>query len=331
MTRCQIALSIGWAIVLTGSHATGEPWRLGADATLRLASEDESREALARKDVFLDSLSPFDRAVRLKSAREVSQEEYQRHVSAQVRPWTDDDRQRLDRALAPLTEKLAQWSLPWPKEVLLVKTSGDEEPGASGYCRGPAVVLAGRVVNQPPERLADLVCHELFHVLSNQNPALRRKLYAIVGFEPCTPIVYPAPLAARRITNPDAPTADYFIRVEADGRPVAAVPILYSATERYDPAKGGGLFDYLTFRLLAIDKTGERWAPALTDGHPVLLEPDKTPSYQDQLGRNTKYIIHPEEVLADNFVLLVRERTDVPSPQVLRKMRAALQEATSDE
>jgi hypothetical protein len=46
--------------------------------------------------------------------------------------------------------------------------------------------------------------------------------------------------------------------------------------------------------------------------------------FHEQIGRNTGYIIHPEEVLADNFVLLVRRETDVPSPEILERMDALL-------
>jgi hypothetical protein len=42
------------------------------------------------------------------------------------------------------------------------------------------------------------------------------------------------------------------------------------------------------------------------------------------VGRNTDYIIHPEEILAENFALLVLGAGNVPSPEVLTRMREAL-------
>jgi hypothetical protein len=47
-------------------------------------------------------------------------------------------------------------------------------------------------------------------------------------------------------------------------------------------------------------------------------------SYHEQIGRNTGYIIHPEEVLADNFALLLLGRTAVKSPHILDRLRASL-------
>ena len=54
------------------------------------------------------------------------------------------------------------------------------------------------------------------------------------------------------------------------------------------------------------------------------IDPAKVPSYHDQIGRNTGYIIHPEEVLADNFTLLLQGRTEVKSPHVLDGLRRLL-------
>ena len=34
---------------------------------------------------------------------------------------------------------------------------------------------------------------------------------------------------------------------------------------------------------------------------PVLLDPEDLPDYHRRIGRNTNYIIHPDEILADNF------------------------------
>lgn len=49
----------------------------------------------------------------------------------------------------------------------------------------------------------------------------------------------------------------------------------------------------------------------------------------EQFGRNTRYLFHPEEVLADNFVELffasLRDKPrEVPSPEVLERIRKIL-------
>lgn len=44
----------------------------------------------------------------------------------------------------------------------------------------------------------------------------------------------------------------------------------------------------------------------------------------EQVGRNTNYVIHPEEILADNFSLLILGERRVPSPEILEKMQGIL-------
>jgi hypothetical protein len=56
-----------------------------------------------------------------------------------------------------------------------------------------------------------------------------------------------------------------------------------------------------------------------------LLDPQATPAYFDRIGRNTKYIIHPDEILADNFTLLVFGVDKPTSPAVLAALRERLE------
>jgi hypothetical protein len=57
---------------------------------------------------------------------------------------------------------------------------------------------------------------------------------------------------------------------------------------------------------------------------PKLVGPQAISGFFEQVGRNTQYIIHPEEILADNFALLILGEQNVPSPEVLEKMRKVL-------
>ena len=59
----------------------------------------------------------------------------------------------------------------------------------------------------------------------------------------------------------------------------------------------------------------------------MLVEPTDVPGYAEQIGANTKYIIHPEEILADNFVFLIDGRIDLPTPRIIEQMGNVLQAA----
>ncbi len=180
--------------------------------------------------------------------------------------------------------------------------------------------LAGR-----DAALERLLAHELFHVLSRHSPAVRKQLYALIGFQPCNPIVLPEELEAIKLTNPDAPTIDYYITIEHEGERLHVVPLLLSDRQRFEPQRAG-LFDYLTFKLLAIEEHDGRWRPVLLDGKPVLIDGRANASYRAKIGKNTNYIIHPDEILADNFAHLAMRTKDLPSPEIVERMREILAE-----
>jgi len=165
----------------------------------------------------------------------------------------------------------------------------------------------------------------LFHVMSRHDGAVRSKLYAIIGFELCEPIELPASLAPRRITNPDAPLIDCTITLTAkSGKKVTGAPVLYASTKQYDAKKGATLFQSFVFRLLVVEQRQDRRQPTLVKGEPIVINPREEPEFLTKIGKNTNYIIHPDEILADNFVRLVMKDDNVPSPQIIDQMRRVL-------
>ena len=77
-----------------------------------------------------------------------------------------------------------------------------------------------------------------------------------------------------------------------------AVPVLYADRRHYDPKRGGEFFQYLQFRLAL---QGED--PQVSSGEQPFVEVKDVSGFFEQVGHNTDYIIHPEEIMADNFAL----------------------------
>lgn len=296
---------------------------------IRFASVQEGREILRTRDGFVRRLSPFDRAARLKTDREVSEPEFLNFVSGKVIAWSGADRERVEQAIERVLPALGEFPVSWPESVLFVHTTGEEEGGAA-YTRGKAIILPRTRLDQSPEELARLVAHEMFHVLSRHDRDLRDRLYRVIGFEPCAEVELPDPFARRRITNPDAPVNAHRIRVQRDGRQFWAIPVLYSRSDRYDPLQGGSFFKYLQFRLLLEDVgAGPAIAAAPADSAPRLVEVEEVSGFFEQIGRNSSYIIHPEEILAVNFALIVTGETEFPSPEVAEGIRSVLRAASA--
>ncbi len=289
------------------------------------ATMQQGREVLTNRDDFVQALSPFDRAARMKTDQIVSEQDYLKFVAGNVLDWDAGEKELVQSALSDLQPRLDALALPFPESILFIKTTGAEEGGAE-YTRSNAIILPQSALNGTRSNLRGTIAHELFHVLSRQNPALKEKLYAIVGFQPCGEIVFPTALAAGKITNPDAPKNDHCIKIKTGDEAVWAVPILFAKPARYDMARGGEFFHYLTLQFLVVERkdSGPSAKATYDPSHPRLLSPDQLSGFYEQVGRNTDYIIHPEEILADNFKIFLLEKKDVPSPEILRKLEEVL-------
>jgi hypothetical protein len=296
---------------------------LQSGTVIRFATVDEAREKLRSRDDFIQRLSPFDRAARMKTDKEVSEKEFLEFTATNAAAWSEAEKQKLTTALQGLQAPFDSLALPLPKEVLLIKTTGREE-GDAAYTRGNAIFLPQSKVNSATTRWQRLLAHECFHILSRTNPELREKLYAVIGFVSCDELPFPAELLPRKITNPDAPKNDHCIRLKLEGQDIWAVPILYATTERYDTAKGGEFFNYLKFQFLVVERQGTTVKPVYANGKPRLADMQQVTGFFEQVGRNTQYIIHPEEALADNFALLIQNDTSAPNPEIIQKLKAVL-------
>lgn len=315
------------AVVLLAAGLCHAQIELTDETTVVFATVDQGRVILTARDEHIRNLSPFDRTSRMKTARDVSEETFLEFVGENVVAWTDTERQTIASRFETFRPQIAALNPSFPATIYLIKTTGNEEGGAA-YTRDSAVVLPAGMLRGFGGVSARLICHELFHILSRQNPQLQDRLYEVIGFKKCNGIEWPAPLARRRLTNPDAPTNEHYIEVKVDGEPVLAVPVLFSRTETYDVERGGDFFDYLEFRFLLCQRQPDSpKLKVLCDGNdPRLVETSRLEGFWEQIGRNTQYIYHPEEILADNFTLLVMPRPNVPSPEIIEKMKQMLSE-----
>jgi hypothetical protein len=310
---------VAWVATLAGVFSLS-----AAAHEIEFASIEQGRAVLGVRDDFVARLSPFDRAARLQSTDAVSEDEYLAFARAAAREWSNDERARIRNAFAAIEPKLAALLPELDAPILLVKTSGAEEGGA-GYTRAGAVMLPQALTDE--RELQRLLAHEIFHVISRNNADLKRALYRTIGFEECGEVVLPPALAARKMTNPDAPVNEHCIEVQVDGADVWGMPILLARQERYDPAAGIPFFGYLTLSMLLVERSGGAGTPARVlerNGAPAVVPFDRVAGLLEQVGRNTDYVIHAEEILASNFERLVLGESGAPSPEVLERMRVEL-------
>src|SRR5207247_3590346 len=102
---------------------------------VHFASVDQGRAVLLAGDVFTASLSRFDLQCRMKTDKDVSLADWKQFVAEHVRRWEPSEIETVAQSLARLSQRLADFRLPLPPVVTLVRTTGEEEADAA-YTRG---------------------------------------------------------------------------------------------------------------------------------------------------------------------------------------------------
>ncbi len=292
---------------------------------VEFATAEEGRAILGRPDEYFVRMGTFDRMLRLRTGSDAGTGAHREVLLRSVTDWPDDDRRQISSVIGALSATLKGMRLPLPSRVWMVRTTGMGELG-DAYTRADAIVLPAYTVGAAPDVLLKLLAHELFHVMTRHDSAFREQAYRTIGFRMCEHVELPASLAPRRLTNPDAMRNDAYIEVAVGGSAVLAIPVLLSRSEKYDPGIGTDLTDYWIMRLMKVEPVdgGRRLMPVLENGEPVLLEASQVERFFEQIGTNTRYIIHPEEILADHFALLATG-AKTSQPQLIERLRALLQ------
>jgi hypothetical protein len=283
-----------------------------------VASVAEGAAIFSAEDEFTAVLTPADISIRVRHAGGTLAELRQVYAEA-PQPWSEAEQVRLEALFARHAAALRRLAPLLPARVLLVKNSGAADT-ALPHTRGPAINM-GPDLPADETALDHLFFHELFHVLSRHNSARHDEMYALVGFQPCA-LLLPDEVRARTITNPDAPLLMHAAPFGADGRLVA--PVLFAEPPAYDAAHPN-FSDYFELRFLVFERTDAGCAPVLAAGAPLMAAPrEAVEAIFAGAGRNTNYVLHPEELLADNFAQLMIGRADAPSPEVQARLAAWL-------
>jgi hypothetical protein len=277
---------------------------------LDFADLHQAQKILGHKDRWATQLSDFDLGALQKTAEPTNLKEYLDFAADAGRGWTALDETNWKAVVDKLSDAMKGLNLRLPN-IDLVKTTGAEALGAAGYTRRHAIMLSESVTSLPttdPRRAYFLLAHELFHVLSRTDPLLRDDLYALLGFKTVAGFEYPTELEDRRLSNPDAFDYLHALTVQSGSESVDVMPVIQSLLPLNEAIELPNFFDALDIVLLSVDAdTGE----ALRDGNGDLIKYNfGNTNWIPLMLRNTSYIIHPEEVLADNFATLMEWRSD---------------------
>lgn len=325
-------VSFGWwcSCAAAGEPSPDHVFPDGVEVHFLSADEGASAIIDDTADPFFEKLTLLDITLRL--GRELQNADLQREqaqfkelVGQSVQEWTPEEEHALLSVLKRAHVK-CQAVVPSliPKKWRFIKTDGRATPAS--HTRGSCVVLTKAGLAE--EVLEKIIIHETFHVYSRLNPKRREQLYRSIGFRHLGDVPLPSSLESKRLTNPDGIDFAWAITVrDARRRELQVIPVTYS---RYDALQERitDFFQYVTFGFFEVRREGNSWV-VVTDekGQARAIEPIQ--GLFEQIGLNTQYILHPDEILADNVALLVLSKAGdeseaVRSPEVLSNIERIL-------
>lgn len=296
-----------------------------AQLPYRIATGEEGASLLLGNRAYCEGFSQRDLDYRVQK-KGATIEDWRAFAAEQTLDFTDAERAALGDGMAAIEGVLNGngYSLPEMGEIVFVKTTQREECGSAAYTLGNQIYLGEDVLDWLRSSEEDwrrygraLLCHEIFHCLTRSNPQFRRDMYAILHFEVGEEEFELSPeLKAIYYSNPDVGRHDASAAFVIGGRETECYVV--TVVEEPFEAPGDDPFERIAVALVPVENPDIHFAP------------EDAANFWDVFGRNTSYVLDPEECLADNFgyALIYGDEDEngapVPNPEILDGIRAQL-------
>lgn len=310
--------------LLLNACGLGQP-KQAAEITYRCASKEEAKELMLANKEYYDGFSQNDLDYKMQK-KNATMEEYLALAGEQTLDFTEEEKELIDTYFVAMNKELKEkgYVIPQLDEIILIKTTKQEESGASAYTHGTQIYVGGEALElalngdeetRKPhlEFLTHLFWHELFHCLTRCNPQFRKDMYSIIHFtvaEDDFPI--PPSVMEYHISNPDVEHHDSYATFKIDGKEIDC--FVDSVTTKHFEKEGDTFFDYFTTALIPIDGTDTYYTP------------ERASNFNEIFGTNTDYVIDPEECMADNFSYAMKygiegpNGSGYPSPEIIESI-----------
>lgn len=263
-------------------------------------------------DGYFDQINELDMKLQLrdtnqyKGDRRILLEEYRKDFQNEVTEFDDAYRRQLSQLFKEIFHEIKSVNDQiLPDTIILVALNGRHFGPTGVYTRGQAIAIPMHVLKTTDsEEFRDIMYHEMFHILSRIHEPLGAELYGLIGFEELNaPIVFDSSDQSMILLNPDGLRDNYTISLELADTVLQVIPVIYSKVDHYKP-EWETFFQYLDFQLIPISNHGDHYRAVSIDEAKQLNQMELMSAYFDRITQNTQYIIHPDEILADNFMYL---------------------------
>ena len=281
-----------------------------------------------KKENFLKKITPLDMCIQMKKnypkgvKRSSILIDYKTYLQKDVVGFTKSEKALVEKCMMEAT-KLSNSINPniVPPVIELIKTKGNHYGPGVYYTRDhriiipyDALVTKGKNKAEVEAALTQTLLHEIFHIFSRNDVAKRKKLYAVIGFKNIgsIPLDMKPALAERVLINPDGVNLAQVIDLRTDSSTISAIPVITSSKPSFSE-DNPSFFSYLKFDLYQVVRgRGGIKVISNEDGTSTLNLAEMKDFFR-KIGDNTDYIIHPDEILADNFMFLALAEKDPSS------------------
>lgn len=255
-----------------------------------------------------DLLEPLDLCLQLKDAacnatKAELIKRYRQQLRLELTPFSTEQSKKM-RALTQ--NAYQEWIALFPQYPLDTIRLGI----LKGTLYGDGVYFtAGDGIFSPLNEIRDgsnsqvqsVLFHEIVHIASRTYPALRTKTYAAIGarhYPNWTLVLTDSLFQHRQLRNPDGTALTTFELT--DSLTIQTAIPLIEATSSHQP--GTRYFDHIAFNLFPVQVDSARQQLIVFTAEPV--RNTYYDNFLSQITDNTTYIIHPDEIIAENLRLM---------------------------
>ncbi|MDB4443609.1 hypothetical protein N9157_03770 [Saprospiraceae bacterium] len=268
---------------------------------------------------FFSLITPLDISIQIKKNFEVETsrneiiKEYKSFLKKDVLNFSKEEMEYVNGVFKEAYEMCNKVSTSiFPKEIKLIKTHANHYGHGAYYTRENCIIIPKDELDlRNKEGFLETMFHEISHIYTRFHPEKQRALYKLIGFSNIgnmSNLLIKEELKSRILLNPDGINFAYHIELkEKSGRPYSAIPIIKSNETRYIESKND-FFNYIDFSLYKISIQHGVQVKTDAEGNST-INMDNVPNFFEKITSNTDYIIHPDEIIADNFMyLMMREK-----------------------
>jgi len=292
----------------------------------RYASKEEGAKLLLGNEEYYDGFSRNDLAYRTQS-QTGTMEEYKAFAKEQVLDFTEEQKEYLNQHLENIAQRMTEkgYQIPKTDQIVFISTTMKEECDVLAYTHGTQIYLDGATIDsyigdsEKDQKIEYVLAHELFHCLTRCNPVFRADMYQLIHFTvQDEDFQIPPSVEEYFISNPDVEHHNAYATFEINGKKTDC--FMAFITTKHFEKEGDRFFDSAAAALVPIDGTDTYYLP------------EDASNFDEILGKNTDYVVDPEECMADNFGFLIAYDKDgpegkgYPNPEIIEGIRSYLQQ-----